>query len=388
MVKRLYIEGGSIAEKNMSGVGHTTLSLIRELAADRTFQEEYKIIILVPFNKKKLVESYDLPNHIVVRGVYLPGRVMNGLVRFNLIPYMDVFFGKGIYLFPNFKNWPLLFSKSVTYIHDVYFKVNPSHIESKNLDMLQRHTNTFIKRTDTVATVSEHAKKEIEKFFPVSRGKVQVVYNGVNHELYYPRPRSEQIEISQRYNLTVGKYFVFFSNIEPRKNIDTLLDAYKLLIDEAQDKDVWLLLVGGMGWGNEATIKKIEELKTSGYKVVKPSWYVPDADMPALLTGSIGLVHPALYEGFGLTPLEAMACGRPVIVGNNSSLPEVMGSNYQEYVDITSAQDIKEAMRRLIEKPIVIDEYGIKRAQDFSWSSSAATLKRIINETYKSGGKK
>lgn len=377
MAKKLFIEAGSIAEKNMSGVGHTALSIVRELAQNTVFTSNFTITLLVPFNKTELVKAHDLPDTVKIRKIYIPGKIMNGLVRFNLVPYMDILFGTGTYLFPNFKNWPLLRSKSITYIHDVYFKIAPEHIESKNLDLLEKHTGRFIGRADTIITVSNHAKSEIETYFPESMGKIEVVHNGVDHNLYYPRSTDEQELVARKYDVVVGSYFVFFSNIEPRKNVDTLLDAYKLFVDEKKQKEIALLLIGGMGWANEGIITKMKELEAAGYKVIKPPMYVPDEDIPALLTGAISLIHPAVYEGFGLTPLEAMACGSQVVVGDNSSLPEVMGADYNDYVDVTNPETLKSAMIHCYDNP-KFNQYGVERARVFSWKISAERLAEII----------
>ena len=304
---------------------------------------------------------------------------MNGAVRFGMVPFMDIIFGRGVYLFPNFKNWPLLFSKNITYIHDVYFKVAPEHIEAKNLDLLKRHTDGFIQRSDAVVTVSQHAKKEIEHFFPESKGKVYTVYNGVDHSLYYPRPLEEQEGLATKYGLSRKKFFVFFSNIEPRKNIEKLLDAYRIFIDKTGERDIALLIVGGMGWGNEKILAKMKSMKDESYRVMKPDRYVPDADMPALLSAAICLVHPALFEGFGLTPLEAMACGTPVVVGDNSSLPEVMGKQYDRYVDVMDPSDIAKEMLYHYKRQDV-NQYGLRRSKQFSWDKSAVELAHVIKE--------
>jgi glycosyltransferase involved in cell wall biosynthesis len=373
MTKTLFVDAGSLAEKNMSGVGHTAYNLILALATDKDFCREYKLTLIVPFNKVSVVRSHKLPANVAIRRLFIPGKIMNGLVRFGLVPYMDIFFGKGVYLFPNFKNWPLLLSRNITYVHDVYFKVAPEHIESRNLDLLERHLSLFIRRADLVVTVSRHAKSEIEHFFPESRDKVVVVHNGLDHALYYPRDKQEQESVATKYGVKTKDFFLFFSNIEPRKNVSALLDAYQIFIDQQKNKDVTLLLVGGMGWGNEAILSKMKQLQEKGYKVVKPNRYVPDSDMPALLSGAICLVHPAVYEGFGLTPLEAMACGTPVIVGNNSSLPEVMGENYDRYVDITNPQAMAQEMVYYYQRP-AINKKGLQRAQHFTWSKSASDL--------------
>lgn len=230
-----------------------------------------------------------------------------------------------------------------------------------------------------MVTVSQHAKKEIEHFFPGSRGKVYTIYNGVDHSLYYPRSRKEQEEIIAKYGLSRKKFFVFFSNIEPRKNIEKLLDAFKMFVDKTGEREVPLLIVGGMGWGNEKIFAKIKKMKEEDYRILKPDHYVPDADMPALLSASICLVHPALYEGFGLTPLEAMSCGTYVIVGDNSSLPEVMGEQFRRYVDVTNASSIAKEMMYYYSRQDE-NKYGLLRSKQFAWSRSAAELIRVIEE--------
>lgn len=377
--QRLFVEAGSIAEKNMSGIGHTTLHIIKSLATNRNFQERFELVLIVPFNKVHFLDAHSLPESIKIRRLFLPGKVVNGLTRFNFMPFMDIFFGKGIYLFPNFKNWPLLFSKNITYIHDVYFRVAPEHIEKKNLNLLQKHTERFIRRSSKVVTVSNHAKSEIERFYPGSISKVSVVYNGIDHGFYYERTKAEQAEVAKKYGLSIKRYFMFLSNIEPRKNVGKLLDAYKVFADAAKDQDVALLLVGGMGWGNEVILAKIDELQRAGYAIVKPSIYVPDADLPALLSGSLALVHPALYEGFGISPLQAMACGAPVIVGKNSSLPEVMGETFNDYVDILNSKDIAQKMLYHYNKKDV-NVYGVERSREFSWERSAQQLYEVLEE--------
>lgn len=374
--KRIYIDAGPIAEKNRSGVGHVAYKMVDELASDMSFTKTHDIVLIVAFNKAHLIEK-ELRDKVSIKRIFIPGRIMNGMVRFNVFPPMDVFIGKGTYLFFNFKNWPLLFSKSITYIHDAYFKVNPDHIEPRNRDLLERNLGRFIKRTNLVVAVSEHAKSEIEHFYPGAAGKTHVIYNAIDAETFRPRSGDEQQVVGKKYDLTPKKYFLFLSNIEPRKNILPMLDAYRQFADNV-GKDIPLILIGGMGWNNDQIIQKITALNSEGYNVLRPRSYVPDDDLPALLSGAIALVHPAVYEGFGMPILEAIACGTPVIIGNNSSIPEVVGPDFNAYVDVTDAHDIGARMIELYERPAALDSRLKERAALFTWTKAKEKLIGLI----------
>lgn len=377
---RLFVEAGSLAEPRASGVGHAARSIIEALLKNKTFSEQYEIILIVAYNKTQYIDEA-LRARAKVAKLYVPGKIMNGLTRFNLMPPMDIVFGKGVYLFPNFKNWPLARSPSLTYIHDVYFRVEPRHIQPRNLSFLERNIKRIIHRATRIITVSAHGKSEIEKYYPRSRGKVTVVPNGIERERFSPQAKSVQEAVCQRYRITPGKYFMFLSNIEPRKNIERVLEAYEIFLRKTPgNHDIALLLVGGMGWNNEVVLARIEQLRKEGMRIIIPDHYVPDEDIPALLSGAIALVHPALYEGFGITPLEAMACGIPVIVARNSSIPEVVGDSYTAYVDAYSSQSIASRMQHIVEAGSSAAEIadGMKRAALFTWERSAEVFLEVL----------
>ena len=377
--KRLYIDADSIITPRPSGIGSMTIQLIRELSENKKFTQEHKIILIAPFNKAWLLKRWEFQNVSVIR-LPLTGRMIAGLVKYRLMPPIDLFLGSGVYLFPNFRNFPLLFSKSITYIHDVSFKVFPEFVEAKNLPFLLRNVPKWIKRTDIVITVSEHAKKEIIQYYPESEGKISVVYNGINssfvhHDKYQVKSTLEQ------YGLAYKNYFMFLSNLEPRKNIIGILSAYKEFIEDpsSKNKDVKLLLVGGMGWNNDSILRKVDELNESGLKVVIPNHYVEDEDLPFLLSGAAALLHPAHYEGFGISPLQAMACGTQVLVSDNTSLPEVVG-DAGVYVDSANTNDIRRAMEVVYNKRHDVNTNGVLRAAKFTWKKSARQLAAFVEQ--------
>lgn len=374
--KKLFIDADAILSQRPSGVGSVTLELIRALSTDADIVSKYKIILIVPFNRVAAVRLWGFNENVRVRRSLLTGKVVKLLALLHILPPFDLFFGKGIYLFTNFRNWPLLFSKSATYIHDVSFKVHPEYVEKKNLAYLLRNVNKWISRADVVITVSEHAKKEIETYYTDAKGKVVVVPNGITAD-FKPQSADEVDTITRKYDLVPKHYFMFLSNIEPRKNIMGLLDAYEAFVKHRGNENVKLLLVGGMGWNNDEILKRIAEMNMRGKRVIRPEHYVSDSELPALLTGSAALIHPAHYEGFGISPLQAMACGTQIVVANNTSIPEVVGDS-GIYVDDSDAKDILRGMKLAYNKKDESNKKGIRRAQDFSWRRSARILGMVL----------
>jgi len=171
------------------------------------------------------------------------------------------------------------------------------------------------------------------------------------------------------------------SNLEPRKNLDGLVDAYCALPASVR-KDVSLLLVGVNGWKTESLFKKIISKVDRGYKIIRPTEYIDDIDKPAVLSGAEMLVYPSHYEGFGMPPLEALACGTPVITADNSSLPEVVDKNTLQ-VKSTDTEAISEAILKVLKD----DTYkktaltsGPLQAEKFNWKVSGRAYYDVIME--------
>jgi glycosyltransferase involved in cell wall biosynthesis len=199
--------------------------------------------------------------------------------------------------------------------------------------------------------------------------------------LFYRRSDSEITKVKKRYGIE-GKYILTLSNLEPRKNLELLVDVYcelpKQILDEAS-----LLMVGVNGWKAEALFKKIIDKYQKGYKIIRPSKYVKDKDRPAIISGAKMLVYPSHYEGFGMPPLEALACGVPVITADNSSLPEVVG-NVAKLVPSDDAEKLRDAIKDSFFSINKLTDQarnkGPARARKFSWVRSAQVFLDVAHE--------
>ncbi len=366
---RIVIEADSIATDRMSGIGHATLEIIRALSLQKNTNDQ--IVVVVPFGTKSKLEKYNLID-VKVRTL-LPGyRYVNRLlVRTSLPIPVDVFFGRGVYIFPNYKNWYVPFSQSITFVHDVAYKIFPETIHPKNLLYLNANMTRWMKRAQVLATISQASADEITELFPEYKEKVQLVPLGVDTNMFYERSVDEITLVCKKIGID-GDYFIYVGNIEPRKNIMVLLEAYQLYADSVQTASK-LVLIGGDGWKNDTINEHIEVLRAAGYGIVRPNTYVEDDLLPALYSGAKALVHVSLHEGFGLSVVQAQACGTPVIVSDIPVLREVASSIGRYLVNSQDSSSIAAAMKQADAK-----QYVAKAHPGYTWKETA---KKIISLT-------
>ncbi len=222
-------------------------------------------------------------------------------------------------------------------------------------------------------TISEFVRDEMVRNLGIPREKISVTYPGVD-DLFRPRGVEELGRLPAAYGLAPGNYILFVGNLEPRKNVGVLLEAYARLPGAVRQRFP-LVLAGGEGWGKGDETDRLARLGIAGN--VKRVGYVPQNDLPYLYAGASAFVYPSLYEGFGLPPVEAMACGCPTIVSRAGSLPEVVG-DAAALVDPKDPAGLSETLRKVLEDPTTrtaLREAGIRRARNFNWElCGSATL--------------
>ena len=377
-MKTIYFDGLGLVDGHFSGVGQYILGILRGLD-QLTDEAKYKgkqipeIKVIIPRDSLKRYQSFGF-KHISPKTIPIPFRYMAALWSRGKLPPIDIFCGRGTYIFPRFVDMPLLFNKSAgLVIFDLSYELHKQYADEGNAQFLSNGVKKSIKKTKEIISISENARLEIINFYNVPPSKVKVATPAVDQRVFYRRSQGEIDLVKLKYGINSKNYILALSNLEPRKNLAALIEAYCRLPKKMR-VDTALLLVGVSGWKAESLYEDIVRRVEEGYNIIRPSSYVKDADKPAIISGSKMLVYPSHYEGFGMPPLEAMACGVPVITADNSSLPEVVGDTgimvkstdrealYNEIVLLLNNIDAAT-------KKMLID--GPMQAEKFSWTKSA-----------------
>lgn len=267
--------------------------------------------------------------------------------------------------------FPLLWRKgNVVTVHDATFFSDPGVHRPVKRFFFRAWMRRAWRTADVVVTPSSATAGEVERFVGAPRALIEVALLGVNSERFHRPSRAQLTAFHDQVGLPAdATWFAFLGTIEPRKNLSALLDAYAIVRAELGDSAPRLLVSGGRGW-DRAGLAKLDALgPESG---VHALGYLPMAQLPALLGGSVAVMYPSLGEGFGLPVLEAMACGAAVITTNRLAIPEV-GGNAVAYAEV-DADSIAQAMRDIHFDPAEqqrLQELAIVRAGIFTWQATA-----------------
>ena len=342
---KLFIDATPLIAKHLSGVGHVVLETVRALDVNE-FARAYEITLFLPMDEKGKLDRYSF-QHLQVAYLPFPHKFLSLFSRIAFSPPIDLFLGKGVYIFPNFRNWPLARSSSITYIHDVAFKKYPEYIEPRNLHFLSTHIKRWLRQTDCIVGVSRSTVDEIGEIFGDDVAKKTVVIrNAVDKKAYRPQKERVIAAVKKKYHLS-DKYVFFVSNIEPRKNIITLVDAFK---QTSGLGDAELFIVGGDGWLNTPINEAIRRAQEEGFKVRRNTQFVPDEDLPALMQGAWAVVVPSWHEGFGLPLIQAVMSGGRVIASDIPALREAAGMVDEQVVAFFDPSDVRR-LSKLLETP-------------------------------------
>jgi glycosyltransferase involved in cell wall biosynthesis len=356
--------------KERAGVGNYTYQLIKCLSRlDRVNQ--YVLFYCHHQNVRDRIMKLENPN-FESRTIRFPIKIMKMFWASIRRPKVDRWVGKvDLYHSTAFYLNPITNGKSVLTIFDVNFLAMRKFTLWSGRWHFAPKMKDYTKRCHHIITVSESSKREIIKYLNVPEEKISVIYGGYS-DIFKPKTDDRLSgEVKRKYNIT-GNYLLYVGTLEPRKNLKGLIQAYTQC---QAKKDFLLVLAGGKGWKYEHIFRLVDKLQLQDQVIF--TGYVEEADLPGLYQGASLFVYPSFYEGFGLPPLEAMACGLPVIVSNTTSLPEVVG-DAGVYVDPNDVEQIAFSIDTVLSDSELrrnLTQRGSERARLFSWEKTAkATL--------------
>lgn len=374
---KIFIEGTPFFRRK-TGIDHYTLNLITALL-DIDQSNRYSVVGF----RADQAKTPNLPtraNFSYRYAWFWPKRIYHRLVQINLAPPLDLLtLSKAdTFIFPNYYKAPLLFGgKSVVIIYDLSFVLHPQFVAPGNREYLANVVAKAVKKADHILTISENTKREIINYYGVPEAKISIAYPAIDPALFKRRDNSEVSATKTKFKIS-GNYILFTSTLEPRKNVQGLLEAYEQLPKPIRVK-YSLVLAGGKGWLDESIIKTIERLRDAGENIITTG-YVADEDLPPLYSGATAFAYPSHYEGFGIPVLEAMACETPVITSNTSSLPEAAG-NAAILVTPGNTSELAKALEKVLTDTATqtnMRKKGLEQVRKFEWTKSATGLLRTL----------
>jgi len=277
--------------------------------------------------------------------------------------------------YPNF-DIPLIRSyPSVVTVHDLIYYLYPDQCPSRVAHYYARFMLQYAtKHAQVLITDSEYSKQDLIKYFHIPAEKIHVILPAADGKCCSNLPEQTQTNIKEKYGI-IRPYILYVGKHHPYKNINTLLHAYNT---HREIYEEFQLVIAGKRDNRRENLYATAKAMDSGKHIVFTD-FVPEEELFELYRQARLFVFPSLYEGFGLPPLEAMACGVPVITSNTSSLPEAVGDAAIQ-ADPLNVHELADAIRTVLTDPELwntLKQKGIKRARQFSWETAARQLLRI-----------
>ncbi len=355
---RIAIDASRTTVARLTGTEHYALRLIQSLIhANHQLDKPHQFILYF-----RDAPSPDLfPQSDYVQQVVIPFARAWTHLRFAF----EIWKTKPDVTFVPAHTLPFVFlGKSLLTVHDLGYKYFPDAHPTRQRQYLDLTTRYSQKRASHILADSQATAKDLTRFYNTPPDKIHVVYPGVD-----AKPLKDSLknidDIRSKYGLP-ERYFLFIGTLQPRKNIQRIVEAFAYWQHQHDNQDVALVLAGGRGW-------LFDDQWIEGIKNIILTGYIDEADKSTLLNGAIALVFPTLYEGFGFPVIEAMHCSTPVIASTTSSLPELV-SDAGLLVDPEDVSAIAEAMTKYSDdedfRQAMIAK-GHQQAQHFTWDKTA-----------------
>lgn len=277
------------------------------------------------------------------------------------------------YTMPIIRNY-----KSIVTIHDITYEIHPEWYSWKGLLAMRFFSRYAAKHADRILTDSNSTKQDLMTYYGVAEDKVVVIYLGVEGRFRRIEDHAALRQIRTKYHIARQHIILYVGSIHTRRNIEQLIRAFHLLCRRMSD--IQLLIVGKQEYPYLDVQALVTELGLHN-RIIVPG-YIQDDDLPLLYNVADVFIYPSSYEGFGLPPLEAMACGTPVITSNNSSLPEVTGAA-AILIDQLNIEEMADALYQVLSDEGLVRDMvakGMIQASRFSWEQTAQKTLAVYRE--------
>lgn len=358
------------AGENVSGIGYYTYRIVKELLDNDTENEYYlfsncEISVHFPENSRVHNILYPCKNRLLWSRYLLGWQIR----KLNL----DIFWSPT-------HNLPFVKQKKTKYymtVHDIANHVleNISQSKSSQQKYLRLILDHSCKIADRIIVPSIATKNDLVEHFDVDPRKISVIYEGGDKEINV-KPAGEQ-ELKEKYQIK-KPYFLYVGTLQPRKNIETIVNAFLCLAKEELTSQ--LVLAGGTGWGMDKVLEKIQKSESKDRIVL--TGYVSEEEKAGLYKNAEAFLFPSLYEGFGIPILESFSYGIPVITAKNSSLPEVGGDAAIYIENVMSSEELEERMKMVLglseADRISLSEKGVRQFNRFTWKKCAREISKLF----------
>lgn len=381
---RIGIDIRCLAEGKRTGVEEYTLALLQEIFLyDR--ENEYVLF----FNAwRKVIPDFSWIDHypnVTLKTFRFPNKLLNLSLWYLNFPKLDLLLGgTDVFFLPNLNFIAVSdTTRLVVTTHDLSFELFPETFSWKQRAWhFLINFRRLVRRADRIIAVSQSTKDDLVEQYHISEKKIVVVPSGIDIR-FRPMNRndSELLRVKEKYHLPY-KFILYLGTFEPRKNMSALLESYRILSASGNKllEKYDLVLAGVRGWKcndiflAQGTFPQKERILFPGF--------IADEDKVALYNLASVFVYPSLYEGFGFPPLEAMACGVPVITSHSAALSEVVG-DAGIMIDPYQPEELCQALQMVLsdqELARSLSERGRAQSERFSWQRAALASLSILLE--------
>ncbi|HKZ81770.1 MAG TPA: glycosyltransferase family 1 protein [Pyrinomonadaceae bacterium] len=364
---------GLILSDPLTGIGHYTLELARHLALNNG-SDEYLLVSprpLSPANNLLGEKPANLGFQHLTLNPFTRHWWSIGLPRFIRSNRIQLFHGT------NFEVPLRQVCATVVTIHDLSILLHPETQQRKIVRRRQRRLPLMARSATIIVTPTGAVRDEVAEHLGILPEKIEVVPEAARR--LFKRLEPEHT-LSTRMRLGIhADFLLYVGTLEPRKNLLTLVRAFEEVLRKRAN-GLQLVLAGRKGWMLDDLLTYVSQSPARDQIIF--TGYLSDQDLCALYSACLVFVYPSVYEGFGLPPLEAMACGAPVITSRISSITEVVGSGARG-VDPYSSEELSEAVIELLDDRALrerLSAAGKNRAQSFSWTETARRMRDIYHE--------